>query len=200
MRLIITLPLLLFVLTAQSLAQSTCSLTLEQAPEVRGFKLGQEYEVVKKQIPEFEKAARVATPAEEKDELGARSWNLTGHLIMAGVDRTKYADWLKRMEGVAALKLTFLDDKLAAVAIAYDSSTVWNDPLEFTAAVAKTLKLPRQGWRGKSPTFLDCTGFTVETDTDYPGPQLVIKYRNLEGELVTRKYENQRKKREAFKP
>ena len=182
--------LTLFAASLPCVAQSNpCSLKERDAPEVRGFKLGLPFNEVRKSLPYKITAQR------EVDELGARKVDISVDLR---VDREFSAPWTQRFEGVEGVSLIFLDDALAFFELRYDSSTKWNDPLEFTAAIASSLKLPKKGWRGRMPTFLDCDGFTVETVGELR--TLRIMLRNLPGELVTRKYENERKKREAFKP
>lgn len=201
MRLILTCPMLLFILIVPCIAQSdVCTLKTEESPEVRGFKLGQAYEAVKKEVPDLEIVGRGLWDRAEKDELGRRELDLSQMVRYAQIDPRAPQDWVKRFEGVEGVKLIFLDDKLASIEIVYDSSTRWSDPLEFTAAIAAKLKLPSKGWRGREPTSLRCSGFIVETTGGMYAPQLTIKLSELDGELVTRKYENERKKKEKFKP
>jgi hypothetical protein len=186
--------IVLLALAAPCLAQTAvCPLKFEEAPEVRGFKLGQSFDEVRKILP-------LKADISEKDELGLRTATVLGISSLPRLYLDAPADWPKRMEGVDTIWLRLLDDKLVYVAIRYDDSTKWPNPLEFTAAIAASLSLPKKGWYGVAPTRLDCAGFFVETYASMTTPMLIIKLRDLEGELVTRKYEAQRKKREKFKP
>lgn len=160
---------------------------------MRGFKLGQTYDEVMKGL------AEEADPVMYFYPESVRHMKIESSLRVARLF-DKPSPWLQRFEGVESVKLIFLDDKMAGVSVAYDRSTTWLDPLEFTASIAHNLRLPKKGWHGRQPTRLDCAGFTVLTYGEAANPTLTIKLPNLDGELVTRKYEALRKKRETFKP
>jgi hypothetical protein len=199
MRLIITFTVLLLALT--SVARAQCTLKPEESPEVRGLKLGQSYEDVKKGFP---RGRYVSGISDYPNELGLRRFRVSDLSRLAPYlldsDVTIPEGWGKRFEGVEELELRFLDDKLASIEIGYDSSTKWDDPSEFTSAISQALKLPLKGWHGRSDKAqLECSGFEVITEIIL-NPTLTIRTVGLDEEIQRRKVEAEKSKKKVFKP
>jgi hypothetical protein len=196
---------ILFILCFASLciAQTDqCKITLADSPEVRGFKLGQKYEDVVKGFP----SGRYSGVLDYEGEFGLRSVDILDvpyHArLAASLPETKLPDeWVKRFEGADSVNLEFLDGMLVSIEISYDDSTKWDNPLEFTAAIASALKLPTEGWRGRPyHPQLVCAGFTVETWNETTRPRFIMKTIGYESEIAKRKADAEKKKRTTFKP
>jgi hypothetical protein len=183
-------------------AQSNpCALKVAEAPEVRGFKLGQTYEEIKRGFPNEDLSAHGVDSQKPNGvrQIIVAAGGYTSRLRRAAAGELPEG-WSKRFEGVSRAEVQLLDDKVASVKIVYDDTAKWEDPLEFTAAIAEGLKLPRQGWRGKYPTVLDCDGFTVETEAVTSYSTLTIQLTDFVPEVKRREAEAERAKRKVFKP
>lgn len=164
-----------------------CGTVAVPVPEVRGFRLGMpwdEYQHVSPKLVHF---------SNENNEEGVRRDYLTrSDFYRTSGDRFKSIDHIE---------LLFLDDKLASIEVNYDTSTEWPNALEFTAAIADALKLPRTGWRGHDTAVLTCDEFGVETSVDILGRgKLQIMKFGVTQEIERRKQANEEKSRKIFKP
>lgn len=160
-----------------------CGTVPVPAPEARGFRLGMSWD-------EYKQIKLGGTNYyDEADETGLRTENLNS---------VSARDIFKGLERAT---LVFLDDRLVKIEIHYDYSTTWPNSLEFTAAIAEALKLPRTGWRGNNPTTLACDDFTVQTFVDVLNVgRLVIVKPGYADVVAARQRQNEEKKRQTFKP
>jgi hypothetical protein len=180
----------LFVLALSSLAwgqgnsgglqNAKCTLTLAQAPELRGFRLGMNQERVLARFP--------GISVERVDAFGLTKVRLTlmnhddypgGSVgrdrgvqidIAAGttegrsflVDSSRFPD----LKGVNGIRLRFIDGRISYLQMGYDDSVVWNDVDEFVRAISKPLGLAGN-WQRSSDSDntkekeLPCDGFLI---------------------------------------
>jgi hypothetical protein len=182
MKCLLCLALLLFYTTAN--AQEKC--TLKEAPEVRGFKLGQTLAETKSRL----QSVRFVTASDE----GYSTEILDGYALRLK-DREQFKD-------ISSVWISFLDGKLVSIDIRYDNSIKWNDATEFSNKVSDALKLPKIWLRENSFTnHLDCDGFFIEVRV-FKGLEttLIIKRSDLEATLQKRREAAEEKKRQDFKP
>jgi hypothetical protein len=165
-----------------------CSLTVDQSPSVREFKLGETY------LP------RPRTSLSESTD------GLLGYTSDAnadiGVIREDLSNVLKesqRFEGIREIETTYLDGKLASFEIRYDGSTRWESSRHFAAAIAEQLHLPTTGWVNSYHPRLNCDGFFVEASVPLY-PILKIERTDLQSKIAARRAGVEQKKRADFKP
>lgn len=156
-----------------------CTINVAQSPEVRGFKLGQAYDLLKD--------ANVRLRGDE-DGTGTRQvilWNAS--------------DSNPRFKGINRLTLIYLDGLLASFQVRYTSDVKWETDDHFAAVIAEQLRLPRAGWVRETHLTLNCDGFVVHVYASLGGV-LKIERSGLEQEIEQRKEAQEQKKRGRFKP
>jgi hypothetical protein len=164
---------------------NVCALTVEQSPEVRGLKLGQDYEVLRS----------LSSKGLQYRNRGADDIGITRLYLTPILDRD-----MEMMKGVGHIELIYLDGKLSSFEIDYDSDVMWHSDAHFAAAIAEQLKLPTSGWVDKYGTAsLQCAGFVVEAEA-FSNGKLKIETSNLQQEITKRRAERDQKKRVEFKP
>ena len=158
-----------------------CTLTLAQAPQLRGLRLGANQAQVLSRFP--------GLSVDRADELGLSRLRL--NLIDAGIflkgspnrergvqvdmaggtddgrsftaDSSRFPD----LKGVRRIQLRFLDGRISYVQVGYDDSFKWSSVEEFAQTVSKNLGLP-DGWLDSSDSDgsgknkeLRCDGFLM---------------------------------------
>ena len=206
--------------SAPSAPSTKCTLTLAQAPQLRGLRLGMN------QAQVFARFSGLSL--DRADELGLAKLRLTlidSDLyasepsnrgrgvqldIAAGtaegrsftVDSSKFPD----LKGVRKIQLRFVDGRIAYVLLGYDDSFKWDGVDDFAETVSKNLKLPGE-WRVPSESDrvskekeLQCDGFLIaatvggDTTDSRIGAQL-----SLEDTAMTEIIEKRQKMREEKK-
>lgn len=161
-----------------------CTLGLDRAPELRGFRLATTQQNVLARFP--------GVSIEKPDKFGLARLRLSlldsAAVIKAAStrDRGVQADISARPEegsafildaskfpalkGVRRIELRFIDSRLSFVLVAYDDSIKWNDIDDFVTTVSKTLNLPA-AWKtpaetgGESPEKeLRCDAFAISAN------------------------------------
>ena len=160
---------------------TNCKMTIDQAPLVRGLKLGQSFDQLQRVLPRI-----VKTSGEDPDEYGLRRFRFSPAVL----------ENPETLNGVTSVSLAYFDNSLFSIEITY-SDIKWQSNLHFVAAIANQLKLPREGWQQADPSILMCQGFFVEVAD-------VNKLRMMDlrfpARVVQRKAEVQAKQKSAFKP
>ena len=168
---------------AQQAQAQVCTLTVEQAPELRGFRLGMTTEEIRARFP----GALVRQMG-----FGSSSAQLTQAAFGQG-----NADAYK---GVNDINLLFLDDHLAYLAVGYDQTVPWKNAGQFAARVSEFLKLP-DAWRdgaGNGNKVLTCAGFDVIVTPGINTVTLTIPgYSEV---LRQRREQHEEKLRQDFRP
>ncbi len=162
-----------------------CALTVEQAPELRGFKLGMEFGKVKELFP------------------GKRYWS-EGEF---GLRQLRFFDYElpeERRDGLDDLSLHFVDDRLTYILVRYDNSVQFKDAADFRDKVAEAMKLKGQ-WHGDSRIrdgfTLECQGFKIFVDRNLGMmPEVAMSINGATDIVEKRKQEAEQKKRREFKP
>jgi hypothetical protein len=178
---VMALLLCAFSLFAQNknVSKPQCSLGLDRAPELRGFRLG---------VPQAAVLARFpGTSVDKPDKFGATELRL-GVIdssvvskglpvrdkgvqpdLMLGADNAFIVDSARfqTLKGVRRIGFRFLDGRLSFIQLAYDDSIKWNSVDEFVETVAKALtlspdwSLPPDADGSNSGRELRCEGFVI---------------------------------------
>jgi hypothetical protein len=198
--------------TGQNRTQAQpCSMSLEQAPAARGFRLGQDVEEI---IARWPRLRYWHAKSRQIEQDGA--YNLPFSMY----DKGRKLNLGEEMEGVDNINLFFLDDKLYYLVVMY-SEYEPQDINDFIQQASESLGLPTSGWRRESASSarLTCKGFELHIQTGKEGrrvepPALILLDAAAAGELRRRQDERKRleserqlekqreaeRKRRVFKP
>jgi hypothetical protein len=166
---------------AQQAQAQACPLTIEQAPELRGFRLGMTTEQVMARVPGIQV---------QQGSFGASDARLPPS---SGADAAAY-------KGIDNIYFGFLDGRLVNLVVSYDQSVHWKSSDQFAAKVSEFLKLP-EDWRGTAnpnQKVLTCAGFDV-TVTAYPNA-IRLAVPNYNEVLSRRREQHEEKLRQDFRP
>ena len=182
MNLVRTLLVAIFALcgaaTVAAQQPPACPLKLENAPELRGFRLG---------MPLGQVTARLPGVEVNTGEFGLK-WASFSAANLKGSEEA--------FNGVDLVRLEFVDERLTALDLSYKNSVGWDNNEQFVARVTEALKLPGTWRREDSSATLVCDGFSISvypnniSMVDQRGRQLVRQRRQAAAE----------KKRQGFKP
>jgi hypothetical protein len=139
--------LLSFVAFTTVSSAQQCVLKSEQlpdAPELRGFRLGQTFDQVEAIVPQI-KFGRA-------DEIGVTRTSINP-LYDQKFDQAKFAD-------IRTISFDFLDGKLTTLWIGYESTFKWQTVDEFIRGISKALNLPRSWSPKRNGQQLNCDGLT----------------------------------------
>jgi len=167
-----------------------CTLTLAQAPEIRGFHLGMSMEQVLARFPGLliEPANEFGSTKIELVFLDGTSPTLNPKDVTNArydskvyINREKFSGF----DGVFTIYLRFFDSRISLIRIMYDGSTKWNTTDEFVARISESLGLPKS-WQNESDRLssgglfsprasvsprgertLECEGFKASAKFDY---------------------------------
>lgn len=166
--------------------ENKCTLKINQAPELRGFRLGMTAEQVKARFP----FVRVS---EHREFDFLKTANIYG-------ENLKAMDGFKGIEG---LSMTFLDDRIINLNVNYDSSIQWKSEEQFSTRVGDMLRLPN-AWQGSVNTVygrqLDCDGFQVRTRVNHINLFIPVEYQNSERRQQEQIEKKKEVGRQSFKP
>jgi hypothetical protein len=173
--------------------QASCHLTLDQAPAIRGLRLGQSIADVKAILPTL---LHRESGAVEDPDIGA---------LQAKV-HVDVAAYKPAFDGIDRVNVMFLDKRLAQISIIYDHSIEWKGGDEFTARISESLRLPN-AWLSVLPSNTDflsmqCNGFLLTADVGKYSARtsLLIKQTNLDTEMDRRAKSRADQRRDSFKP
>ena len=187
--------LLLLLLSGGAVAQQTktpavpepqpCKMTLNQAPVLRGFKLGMSQAEIE--------PAGLSGPWQDEG-LGFSQALLIGRQLEGA-----------KGENVHHIILQALDKKITSIEVTYDGSIKWSNAREFATAVYNglmpvTVSVPL-GVRSSGPYYMDCGGFAL--DVDYGSgiiPRVHLYDPSAYQVVEQRKAGRENKKRQTFKP
>lgn len=185
----------------ETAAPAVCKLDLAANPiEVRGLRIGMSADEVKQKL-----GLKSLPPA---DQFGMAQVTID-HSLGGFSIRS-----IPSLEGVVALRMLLLDDKLKAFDLTYQTDVEWDGVEEYIGRLAETIRTPgARFWTHTTPddATIDCRGLTVRArfadGRDRRSPQLSVQVTDLKGEVERRaedarrraEEEKERKKR-AFKP
>lgn len=147
-----------------------CAVTIDEAPAIRGLRLGQVYGELQSVLPR-----RYDILGEKPDELGITRVSLSADLLSDP----------KKLDGVRSLSLAYFDNSLVSINIEYSIDVAWQSNLHFVAALAEQLKLPRQGWQQKDGAIM---------------PTILLIDTRFADKAVKRMAEVEESKRRGFRP
>ena len=228
---------MMFLLCTVALAQkkpeaptAPCSLQLNQAPPLRGLRIGMSQAAVLAQLPGvtvekpdkfglarlrisvFDASGVIKTPNKEKaveqDPLATPD---AGSAFV--VDARKFP----ALQGVRKIDMRFIDGRLAYLNLAYNDQVSWESLDQFVDTISTALKLPNQ-WQTPQDSDsqakeLRCTGFTItanltgDPSDTHVGPELILQdaaaweaMSKRQNELVEKAKRDEDAKRKSFKP
>lgn len=119
--------------------------TLDQAPELRGFRLGMTISEVDAKLNWG--LSSVLNPA---DEIGVKE-EAVGPLRLKDQEQAR---------GIRKITLEFLDDRLSYIEVSYDDSVKWDSLDQFASKISEILKLPNE-WEKPFSVSDDSSGNTL---------------------------------------
>lgn len=236
MKQIILFGLLSLILCATAFGQKPnekkppCPLGINQAPELRGFRMGMTQAAVLARVP--------GTTIEKPDKFGLARLRISvidsSKMIMPSpkdkgiqpditvgpsdgsafvLDSARFPAF----KGVRKVQMRFIDGRLSYLEVDYDDSIKWDSIEQFVVTVATNLKLP-QDWKtpansdGGQEKELRCEGFVLTANTGdsgelNSGPQLILQdlaawdaMSKRQTDIVEKAKREDDEKRKAFKP
>ncbi len=179
----------LFVLSGTTFInaqENTCTLKIEQASELRGFRLGMTVEQAKARFP------FIRVQVDNNFEFQKNGW-IRAEDLKEGGD----------FKGVSNMSLLFLDDKLISVDVSYDQSIEWKDNDQFSMRVSKLLNLP-SAWQNRYvdgyEQILECDGFQVKASLNRIGLGNAVEHENLKRRAEEQTEKKKEDRRQTFRP
>ena len=175
---------------------SRCSLTREQAPELRGIRLAMSVEQLLSLFPENSHRQVITNAVKESkraDRFGLARFDL---LLDREVANPRFA-------GVNYITVELIDERITSFHVAY-AGPEWKSVDQFVTKLSEALRLPNSAWEsgGESLQSLKCDGFRVDA---YASNQIPASWVRVQDTSAYRVVEDRReaakeKVREAFKP
>jgi hypothetical protein len=187
-----------------------CTLTLAQAPEIRGIRLGMSLEQALSVFPSLKRPPEVIVLPDggsitrdflEPDEVGVIR-------VRINTLDPKYSREATKLEGIGNFNFDFTDGRISYISVIYDTQAKWSTPDEFAQKVSESLRIP-SAWKKpieynrESERDMECDGFVI---TVRANRYTAIFMRDLRAEQVVknRKIElekaKEKKDREGWKP
>src|ERR1041385_3858103 len=165
MKKVIPFSLLLLILSVPVFGQKaadqkpTCTLGLNQSPELRGFRMGMPQTTVLARFP--------GVTVEKPDKFGLarlrlsiidvgallkappKSKGVETDIAAAPVDGSAFlldSARFPTLKGVRRIQMRFIDGRLSYLQVTYDDTTKWDSIDQLVETVSNTLKLPQQ-WK-----------------------------------------------------
>lgn len=161
--------------------QPTCNLKVENAPAVRGFRLGMTTAEVKARVPNLI----------IKDTGFGAAESYFSVSVFNGAPPEIF-------KGVNHLSMSFTDKRLVRLSVEYANQIKWRNADQFAEKVSAGLKLPKL-WQadGDGATrLLTCDGFTVYV---YPN-RIIMNIPDATKVVQQRREDEEQKERERFEP
>lgn len=142
-----------------------CSLTRDQAPGIRGFRLGTSSQQVLARFPGLiiestgESTLELVFVKGESDSLNRKDVAQSRNNSVVYVNRDKFTDF----KGYSGLYLQFSEGSITLIKASYDDTIKWNTIDEFVATVSQVLGLPS---RWQTVLFTDHTKIYVRNKSD----------------------------------
>jgi len=157
-----------FLLLINFGCSTRCTKPLNQAPELRGFRLGTSVNEIQNRFPGF--------PQLSPDEFGLakviiQATNIPEAVLPAGdnyvlVSVSRYPE----IGGTDRIILKFVDGKIASIKVYYPDDIKWSSVDEFVKKTSESLDLPN-GWETPDYTkdylHVFCNGFFVRAGRDH---------------------------------
>jgi hypothetical protein len=170
------LTVILLVCAHATAQQKNCPLRLDQlqdAPELRGFRLGMTYDQVKARVPPIQFG--------RPDEIGVAKTSINPNFDPR-FDKSGFAD-------VRTISFDFLDGKLVTLWIGYDPSFKWQTLDDFVAGMGRSLNLPAAWSQKRGGQQMTCEGFSIFASIIAGSPSLRITDETAQETITTRREE-----------
>lgn len=185
-----------------------CSLTLEQAPTIRGFRLGMSLDEV--MLPFKEQTSRQITNAvESRLREGANRFHgkstvvLPDSIMVFGADAQPLAAHVRNpreFENVTRIAFVFLDRRLFGLTVEYDMT--WQSLEQFVGATSSSLNLTGEWTHARTldgeSAALNCQAFEIQVGLRNGSsrgaavtPYVKLRDTSLEAEIEKRKEQEQ---------
>lgn len=161
------------------LQKPKCTLTLTQAPELRGFRLGMEQQRVLARFPglsldradKFGHTKVSLIVMDHEDYPGGsvgRDRGVQKDIAVTSPEGQSFfvdSSRFPNLKGVKRIRLRFIDGRISYLQVGYDDSLRWNDVNEFVQVISTPLKLDGAWQRSEAEDpkekELPCDGFLV---------------------------------------
>lgn len=180
---------------SSSSANRKCSLTREQAPEIRGVRLGMSTDQLQNLFPDDKNRQRISDAvkaARQVDQFGVGKLELWPE---KQVDNP-------RLAGVNYISVGLLDDRVTSFHVAYFGPE-WKNIDQFITRLSEGLRLPASAWEiGDVSGQMKCDGFKVEAYTNRGSPESIVRVQDVSTYQIVedRREAAKEKVRQAFKP
>lgn len=179
---------------SSSSAGSACTLTPEQAPEIRGLRLGMSAEQLLTLFPDEANRRRIidAVSVSKQPELYG-----VGNLDLAGSEKDN-----PRFAGVNYISIRLLDERVTSFHIGY-KPVEWKSVDQFVTKLSEGLRLPKLPWeRGNQSSVVTCKGFRLEAYAFQSSGESVVRVIDTSVNQIVeaRKEVEKEKARQAFRP
>lgn len=189
---------------AQTTSLQPCALTPEQAPAIRGLRLGMSVEQLLMRFPGSRENHNVRSALERAQ--GAPRFGVAPLYFQ----RTEYpVAFQEQFAGIDSISATLFDGRVAQLEIAYASrdsqprGPYWQSLDEFFAKLVEALSLPEaRAWfrKHENATLLRCNGLEMEVMLNYGQGKIVLRG-NPYHEIVRARWQaDEERLRREFKP
>lgn len=178
-----------------SSANSKCTLTREQSPEIRGIRLGMSAEQLRRLFPESNNQQTITDAIANAKKVESYG---ESRLTLQPDPRTPNP----RFAGVNFISVELLDERVTRFSVQYVGPE-WNNVQEFVAKLSEGLKLPTGFSEGNdSYSNLKCDGFKIDAYVNRGSTQSsVYVVDTVSPQVVEDRREAAREKsRRTFKP
>jgi len=170
-------------------------LTREQAPEIRGIRLGMSTEQILGLFPDDTNRQRITEAI--KDSKRVDSYGLGRFDLRPDKEAAN-----PKLAGINYITVEVVDERVTSFQIEY-AGTQWKTVDQFVAKLSEGLRLPSSSWeRGDLSSHLKCDGFRVEAYAFQGSTQSLVRVRDTSAPQVVedRREAAKEKARQAFKP
>lgn len=174
---------------------SKCTLTPDQAPEIRGVRLNMSAEQLMSVFPEDKNRQKIAEAIMRSKQ--EEAYGMANLIFQADPVRPN-----PRFENLNYINVTLLDGKVKSFFVSYGGAE-WNDPDQFVARLTEGLRLPNWTWEGTGQSrMVQCYGFIIEAHITSGARGSAIRVHDPSAPKVVeeRREAEKDKARQAFKP
>jgi hypothetical protein len=176
-------------------AKPQCRLTPEQAPEIRGVRLGMSMEKLMAAFPEDANRTTIETAV--KNSKRSDNYGFSGGTLYPGNGGAN-----EKFAGVIAIGVEILDERVSFFQVSYRGPE-WEDVDQFIAKLSDAFHLPKaELWKpaAAETKSLACNGFEIRAYTGESSNAVLVRS-SAAAEVVNDRREAAREKeRRAFKP
>ena len=208
----------------------TCTLGINEAPELRGFRMGMTQAAALARFPGVTAGkpdkfglSRLRLSIIDSSallKLSAKSKGVEPDLTVGPDEGGAFvldSAHFSALKGVRTLTMRFIDGRLSYLEVTYDDSIKWDSIEQFVETVATNLKLPHD-WKtpaesdGGQDKELRCEGFVLSANNGVrteinSGPELILQdlaaweaMSKKQNNLADKAKREDEEKRKAFKP